>query len=65
MSTLKTLNENQEGLDEEEKEHSRLMKEQENFEKESMHDEPNLDDEEYARMIAIQPTMNPSGICLS
>ena len=53
MSTLKTLNENQEGLDEEEKEHSRLMKEQENCEKESMHDEPNLDDEEYARMIAI------------
>ena len=51
MSTLKTLNENQEGLDEEEKEHSRLMKKQENFEKESIHDEPNLDDEEYARMI--------------
>ena len=51
MSTLKDLGENLEGLDEEEKEHSRLMKVQETFEKESIQEMPNLDDDEYAHMI--------------
>ena len=51
MSTLKDLGENTEGLDKEEKEHSRLMKAQETFEKESIQEMPNLDDDEYAHMI--------------
>ena len=57
MSTLKDLGENLEGLDEEEKEHSRLMKVQEAFEKESIQEMPNLDDDEYAHMIEMDESL--------
>ena len=57
MSTLKNLDENVEAVEDEEKEHSRLMKEQERFENESIHDMPNIDDDEYARMIGISESL--------
>ena len=42
-----------EGVDEDESEHIRLMKEQEEYEKQSMYEIPNIDDNEYTRLIEI------------
>ena len=41
------------GVDEDESEHTRLMKEQEEYEKQSMYEMPNIDDNEYTRLIEI------------
>ena len=41
------------GVDEDESEHIRLMKEQEEYEKQSMYEIPNIDDNEYTRLIEI------------
>ena len=41
------------GVDEDESEHIRLMKEQEEYEKQSMYEMPNIDDNEYTRLIEI------------
>ena len=41
------------GVDEDESEHIRLMKEQEEYEKQSMYKMPNIDDNEYTRLIEI------------
>ena len=41
------------GVDEDESEHTRLMKEQEEYEKQSMYEMPNTDDNEYTRLIEI------------
>ena len=41
------------GVDEDESEHTRLMKEQEEYEKQSMYEVPNIDDSEYTRLIEI------------
>ena len=41
------------GVDEDESEHTRLMKEQEEYEKQLMYEMPNIDDNEYTRLIEI------------
>ena len=41
------------GVDEDENEHKRLMKEQEEYEKQSMYEMLNIDDNEYTRLIEI------------
>ena len=53
MSNRKSLEKSMKDLDEEEEEHAKLMKTQEEYEKQSMHEMPKLDDQEYARMIEI------------
>ena len=53
-SRSKPLEENMEGLyEEDENEHARLMKEQEEFELQSMSKMPRLDDSEYVRIIEV------------
>ena len=41
------------GVDEDESEHTRLTKEQEEYEKQSLYEMPNIDDNEYTRLIEI------------
>ena len=41
------------GVDEDESEHTRLMKEQEEYERQSMYEMPNIYDNEYTRLIEI------------
>ena len=53
MSNRKSLEKSMEDIDEEEEEHAKLMKTQDEYEKQSMHEMPKLDDQEYARMIEI------------
>ena len=57
MQTKKVVVENIEDLNEEEDEHARLMKLQDRYEKESVQDMPNIDDDEYSRMIEINKNL--------
>ena len=57
MLTGKVVVENIEDLNEEEDEHARLMKLQDRYEKESVHDMPNIDDDEYSRMIEMNENL--------
>ena len=43
------------GVNEDESEHTRLMKEQEEYEKQSMYEMPNIDDNEYRKTLCLSP----------
>ena len=50
------------GVDEDESERTRLMKEQEEYEKQSMYEMPNIDDNEYTRLIEISESQRKRNV---
>ena len=50
------------GVDEDESEHTRLMKEQEEYEKQSMYEMPNIYDNEYTRLIEISESQRKKDV---